>query len=197
MLVVLCILVGSYIGYFYSGTDLGPRYLFEDLPFLLILTARGIVTLGACGSATGQMIHKWISTRTNITRSPFRSGISKTTGMLVAGLVLCNLLYFLPRQIAVYQDYTAAGFQYHNLNVSVIYYPPIHHAIVVTDDKMLYQNMLFGLNDALLLGDVIYAQASDQSAYKALHLAFPARHLYRLDIAPNGAVRYVALTKFS
>jgi hypothetical protein len=56
--------------------------------------------------------------------------------------------------------------------------------------------MLFGLNDPLLLGDVIYAQASDQSAYKALHLAFPTRHLYRLDIAPNGTVRYVALTNF-
>ncbi|HWS85071.1 MAG TPA: glycosyltransferase family 39 protein, partial [Ktedonobacteraceae bacterium] len=44
-LVCLIILTGAYVGYFYHGIYLGPRYLFETLPFLLILTARGIMTL--------------------------------------------------------------------------------------------------------------------------------------------------------
>ncbi|MGH2487220.1 MAG: ArnT family glycosyltransferase, partial [Ktedonobacterales bacterium] len=43
------ILTGAYIGYFYHGIYLGPRYLFETLPFLLILTARGIVELARVG----------------------------------------------------------------------------------------------------------------------------------------------------
>ncbi|HEV2405579.1 MAG TPA: glycosyltransferase family 39 protein, partial [Ktedonobacterales bacterium] len=43
------ILTGAYIGYFYHGIYLGPRYLFETLPFLLLLTARGIVELARVG----------------------------------------------------------------------------------------------------------------------------------------------------
>jgi hypothetical protein len=51
LLLAASIMVGAYIGYFYHGIYLGPRYLFETLPFLLILTARGILTLAAAGES--------------------------------------------------------------------------------------------------------------------------------------------------
>ena len=115
------------------------------------------------------------------------------TALLVTALLACNVFYFMPRQVTLHQDYTGlpAGYQ---LDVSAIYHPPLHNAIIITDDYFIYQFVLFPLNDPLLQGDVIYALASDPSQYTELRTAFPGRTLYRLDISPGGSVQYVALT---
>lgn len=191
MLVSIIILTGAFVGYFYHGIYLGPRYLFETLPFLLILTSRGILTLGAtCLDAT-QALHTWLSTKIAMPSS--KPAISIATTALVVALVLCNVLYFMPRQIELHQDYTGLPAGFH-VDVTDVYHPPMHNAIVVTSDYAIYQFLLFPLNDPYLKGDIIYAWASNQSDYTELRSAFPGRGLYRLDIAADGTVHYVALT---
>ncbi|MDE3230960.1 MAG: hypothetical protein KGO05_13860, partial [Chloroflexota bacterium] len=49
MLLGAAALIFAFVGYFYAGIYLGPRYLYEALPFLLILTARGWLALAGAG----------------------------------------------------------------------------------------------------------------------------------------------------
>ncbi len=192
MLVGFVIMAGTCVGYFYHGIYLGPRYLFETLPFLLILTARGILTLGDYVLNAAHAIRRWLSARANVTVVSPQSTRSIATVLLVVGLVLCNVLYFTPRQIMLHQNYTGLPKGQH-IDVSAVYHPPVHHVIVVTDDYTIYQLVLFPLNDPLLKGDVIYAWASNASDYTELRTAFPGRSLYGLDIASDGSVQYVPL----
>jgi hypothetical protein len=184
------ILIGAYIGYFYHGIYLGPRYLFESMPFLLMLTARGILTLADAGRETAQAFKSvWHNAKSisqkNVTRSI-------PTMALVAILILCNVLYFLPRQVQIHQNYSGLPYWDH-INLSQVYHPPFHDAIVVTDDYTIYQMVLFTLNDPDLHDDVIYAFASSTTDYMELQKAFPHRKLYRLDVAPDGSVQYISL----
>jgi len=107
---------------------------------------------------------------------------------------LCNLLYFMPRQIAIYQDYTGLPDSPPIDIPAILSHPSVHHAIVAVDDFGTFEALLFSLNDPFFRGDVIYAQASTPSDYRELCEAFPGRHLYHLDIASDGSVRYVILT---
>jgi hypothetical protein len=190
LLVVAIITTGAYIGYFYHGIYLGPRYLFEALPFLLILTSRGIIAL----AETGTSVRAWYSKvrqQSVATQQPAPTR-SVITIVLVVLLVSCNLLYFMPRQIELHQNYTGlpAGTV---LNLDAIYHPPMNNAIVVTDDFTLYQFVLFPLNDPYLHNSVIYALASSQPDYAELQAAYPGRVLYRLTVGNGGAVTYTRI----
>ncbi|MHB8600798.1 MAG: ArnT family glycosyltransferase [Ktedonobacteraceae bacterium] len=192
MLAVAAIMTGAYVGYFYHGIYLGPRYLFETLPFLLILTARGLFTLAATAMDARQAISTWFMRRKGGTFIPSRPGVSIMTIALIVALLLCNILYYMPRQIALHQDFSGlpAGYA---INLPEIYHPPLHNAIIVTGDYTIYQMVLFPLNDPLLHDDVLYAFASNSADYAELRSAFPGRTLYQLVIAPDGSVSYVSL----
>jgi nitrate reductase NapE component len=190
-LISTTILMSAYIGYFYHGIYLGPRYFFETLPFLLILTARGILTLAATGTQVGCALRKHWYRRSAVVRT--RTAVSIPTLILVTLLVLCNLLYFLPRQVELHQNYSGLPSWYH-IDLTKVYNPPLHNALVVTGDYTVYQLVLFPLNDPLFHGDVIYAWANSASDYAELRAAFPGRLIFRLDIAPDGSVQYTALT---
>lgn len=185
LLVALVLTAGSYIGYFYHGIYLGPRYLFEDLPFLLLLSARGILLLGAWGV-------QHASARADTPeRSTLRKPVSLVTMALVGVLILCNLLYYLPRQAALYHNFTGLPGTA-SLATSQLYHPSLHHAIVLTTDLAIYQMILFPLNDPLLQGEIVYAWGyPDQVAQ--LHRAFPGRAIYLLVVDPDGLVHYLPL----
>jgi hypothetical protein len=108
--------------------------------------------------------------------------------------VACNLLYFLPRQVALHEDYTGLPLGY-RIDVAEVYHPPVHHAIVVTGDFFIYQFVLFPLNDPFLQGDVIYAVASSPADYTELQQAYPGRTLYRLDVSADGSVKYTPIVE--
>ena len=188
LLIGAVVMTGAYIGYFYHGIYLGPRYLFETLPFLLILTSRGIVTLAEAGTSVRA---RW----GNAAKQQLDGAVSLIsrsiiTVLLLAALLACNILYFMPRQIVLHQNYTGlpAGT---NIDLDAIYHPPLSHAIVVTDDYTLYQFVLFPLNDPYLQQSVIYALASSSSDYAELRLAYPGRTLYRVTVRIDGAVTYI------
>jgi hypothetical protein len=185
LLITLVLTAGSYIGYFYHGIYLGPRYLFEDLPFLLILSARGIVLLGAWGGENARRFAHVITSR-----QPARTSL--VTLAIVGTLILCNLIYYLPRQAALYHNFTGLPGT-SDLATGQLYHPPIHHAIVVTDNLAIYQVILFPLNDPSLKGDIIYAWGSTSDQYAQLRKAFPGRTLYLLVVGLDGSVQYVPL----
>ena len=184
----------AWIGYFYHGIYLGPRYLYETLPFLLILTARGIVTLNAVGHTAGDKLGSYVSKSllraSQIVVAPMNRAVSLCTILLIGVLLACNLLYYMPRQITLYHNYSGLPSGYH-LNLSTLYkQPEMHNAIITTGDYTVYQLVLFPLNDPMLHNDVIYAFASTTADYAELHKAFPGRQLYSLEIAPDGSIRY-------
>ncbi len=184
LLIAAVVMIGAYIGYFYHGIYLGPRYLYETLPFLLMLTARGIVTLAQAGKRVWTMLFF----------RPFPSvSYSVVTIFVVALLIACNVLYFMPRQVTLHQNYTGlpAGT---SIDLDAIYHPPLHNAIVVTGDYGLYQFVLFSLNDPYLRDSVIYALASNPSDYAELRLAYPGRTLYQVSVGVDGAVRYTRVS---
>jgi hypothetical protein len=197
MLVGAAIVTGAFVGYFYHGIYLGPRYLYETLPFLLVLAARGILTLGAVGLAAGRIVAEWLRSRaagpTGASAPALpQVSVSPATVALVAGLVACNLVYFLPRQIAVHQDFSGLPLG-RLIDLEALYHPPVHHALVMTDDYQVYGYVLFPLNDPLLHGDVIYAVGSGPEQVAELRAAFPDRALYQLVVGPDGAPHYTAL----
>lgn len=192
LLTVLVLTVGSYVGYFYNGIYLGPRYLFEDLPFLLILSSRGILTLDAWGLKSRQAASNWLQRPAKLATRPTRPIFSLMTLLLVSILVLCNLLYYLPRQAERYQHFTGLP-DLMPLATSQIYQSPVHHALVVTDDLAVYQLILFPLNDPQLKGDVIYAWGYTTAQFQELRRAFPDRTLYLLVIEADGSIRYIPL----
>ncbi len=193
------IMTGAFIGYFYHGIYLGPRYLYETLPFLLILTARGFTVLMAIGISARQYCSKWWQERIQQpTISP--SNVSTTNrltppfaALLLLTLLACNVIYYLPRQTTLYTNYNGLPFQ-RPIDLNTIYHPPMQHAIITTDDYTLYQLDLFPLNDPMLQGNVIYAYASSAADYSELNHAFPGRTLYRLNIQSNGHVSFTAIT---
>jgi len=193
LLTVTIVTIGAYIGYFYHGIYLGPRYLYETLPFLLMLTARGIITL----IETGANVRTWyadpVGQATKGTMRPAKPARSVVTVILVALLIACNVFYFIPRQVELHRDYTGlpAGTM---LDLDTIYHPPLHNAIVVTGDFTLYQFVLFPLNDPYLHDSVIYALASTPPEYAELHTAYPRRTLYRLNVGLGGVVTYTQIT---
>jgi hypothetical protein len=197
LLAGFAITCAAYIGFYYHGIYLGPRYLLETLPFLLPLTARGIVTLAEAGAAAGTSVRAWAAGADehgkagDIKSRP--RGASVMTGALVAALLASTLLYFLPRQLVLHADFSGlpAGYK---VDLPRVYAPPLHNAVVVTGDYMLYGYILFPLNDPLLRGDVIYAYANNATQYAELRQAFPYRTLYLFSLLPNGAPQYVPLT---
>ncbi|GER87325.1 hypothetical protein KDW_14870 [Dictyobacter vulcani] len=189
LLLCLVLMAGAYIGYFYHGIYLGPRYLFETLPFLLGLTARGIVTLAALGRKPGHSIVQWSKDTATNHVSLAAPRWSLSTVLLVGSLLACNLLYFLPRQIEVHKDYNGLPANY-QIDMAAIYQPQFHHAIVVTNNYVFYQMVLFPINDPVLHNDVIYALAGEPAQYAQLHQAFPGRKIYQISIVNNGTIQY-------
>lgn len=187
LLICAIIVTAAYIGYFYHGIYLGPRYLFETLPFLLILTARGILVLADWTTTQGKRQHTLQAGTTGK-----RMYINIPVTLLVTLLLCCNVFYFLPRQIELHTNYSGLPNWYH-INLAEIYHPPTHNAIVVTGNLAIYQFVLFPLNDPFMRGDTLYAMANNDADYAELRTAYPGKTLYRLDIDANGNAQYVQL----
>jgi hypothetical protein len=192
MLAGAAIMTGFFIGYFYHGIYLGPRFLFDALPFFLILTARGIVAVAQTGSGIALSLASQFVSGRRMANVLSTSAISVGTVLVVLALIACNLLYYTPRQIALYDNFTNLPAET-KVNTAQLLHPPVHHAIIVTGNALLYGYTLFALNDPSLSGDVLYAYAITPDDFAELRATFPGRQLYQLTIEQNGSVSYVAI----
>jgi hypothetical protein len=176
------------VGYFYHGIYLGPRYLYETLPFLLLLTARGILALPSLAGRACESLLPAVS-RT----SAYASGRVMTAALLLA-LVGCNLLYYLPRQVELANGFT--GLPYRKpVDAAAIYAFHAHNAIVLTSDWFIYSYILFPLNDPDLRGATLYAYAPASETEDTLRATYPNRTLYLLQVEPSGKVVFTPLPR--
>jgi len=67
--------VAAYVGYFYHGIALGPRYYFEAMPWLLLLGGRGVQELARLG------------------------GSRVAVGLVLGALTLNTLLFYTPAEL--------------------------------------------------------------------------------------------------
>jgi hypothetical protein len=95
VLLALCAggFVVAYVGYFYSGSALGPRYYFEAVPALALLAARGVQT---CVQRLRELGLSWRAS-------------SAGTGAVLAVLCAWTLGYYLPHAIDRRMDFGALG----------------------------------------------------------------------------------------
>jgi Dolichyl-phosphate-mannose-protein mannosyltransferase len=186
---MIVLLLALQVGYFYHGIYLGPRYLYESLPFLLLLTARGATGL-AQGVSRGARWASAAAHRPVAKRMATLTGRALVAAVLVA-LIACNALYYLPRQTALRANYSGLP-NWDPVDVGAIYAFQQPHALVVTDDRAIYNYILFPLNDPNLLGSTIYAFAATGDDRAALQAEFPDRTLYVLQVGAGGAVQFIA-----
>lgn len=170
-------------GYFYHGIYLGPRYLYETLPFVLLLTARGIVSVAGWLVGFGR-------------RPPLRAPVTRVrlssrllVGLAVSALIACNLLYYLPRQLTLHANFTGLP-AVERVDVAALYDFHPSHALIITNDWYFYNYILWPLNDATLTGSTLYAYAPSPADVARLQSEYPDRMVYSVTVAPNGQVTF-------
>jgi 4-amino-4-deoxy-L-arabinose transferase-like glycosyltransferase len=163
----LCIMA-AYVFYWTPGVMYGPRYYFAAIPWLALLTARGL-----------EELYRWPL------RLPLRFRPDPLAALLVPVAVACALLVYslrvyVPAQIPVYQGYnfTSAA------SLDTVRRAGIHHALVFVVSSppgtWWSYGSVFSANSPTLDGDVVYAR--DQgNADRRLMAAYPGRSYWRLE----------------
>lgn len=180
---LLIIFTLAQAAYFYHGIYLGPRHLFEALPFLLLLTARGVTGLAAVLARVGRALGALRPTRM------LAMGVA---GALLITLIACNLVYYSPRQAQIFQGYTGLPASM-KVDAATLYGFHPSQAIVLTNNWYIYNYILWPLNDPALRGETLYAYAPSPDVVQQLHAAYPNRTLYMSQVAPDGAVTFVRI----
>jgi hypothetical protein len=157
--------VVAYVGYFYHGIALGPRYYFEAMPWLLLLAARGMQVLAALAASRLVPI------------------------VLVGALTLNTVLFYTPAELERRTDLSGVsgvrsvdiGFAQTSLLGPRIEGVP-GNSLVVTNEWWLYNTGLAALNCPRLPEcDVVFAYAPNPSDVNQLREAYPGRVLLRAD----------------
>jgi 4-amino-4-deoxy-L-arabinose transferase-like glycosyltransferase len=163
----------AYSAYFYHGIAFGPRYYFEALPSLLILTARG-------ATALAETVTRWLLAF-GYRQPGWRA--RQAAGILLASLLACNLLYFLPRQATLYADYSGlpgggpvlGEWISRDLSGRV---PLLENALVVVDEWWYYTLYFAAMNCPRLDCSVIFAHGGDEETRVELRRMYPDRRRY-------------------
>jgi hypothetical protein len=188
-LAMCALLILAQVGYFYHGIYLGPRYLYDSLPFLLLLSARGMTALSmSLISVVSQMAPTLASVKRR------RVAARGLVAALVLALVGSNVFYYLPRQAVVYRNYTGLPVT-EPLQVTTVYAFHPQHALVLTGDWFIYNYVLFPLNVPDLTGETLYAYAPSSTVIAQLEQQYPARAIYLLQVGSGGKVTFLSLRR--
>jgi hypothetical protein len=164
-------LAGIYYTYWAAQTIYGPRYWYEALPFLLLLSGRGLQVLGQgaarllAGASAPAPAASW--------------GVPL---ILVGPWILFNLTQVLPAQWQAYTGYngiSAASLhrvEAAHLNRALVFVALQPDAPQRDDDKVLFAN------DPLLRGPVVYVRSFSPRRNTQLLRAFPDRTPYYLPL---------------
>ncbi len=163
LLVGFAAVVVGYGLWWADGIMYGPRFYYEGIGFLLLLTARGIDVL------------------LDFARRVPRVVTPLAVCALVIGLIAFNAEYYFPGQWQLYHGYNYVN----HSKLDAVAKAGIHHALVFADVGQWYEwweyGMVFSANDPLLRGDVIYARDLGMPTDEKLMHDFPGRTYYRLD----------------
>ncbi len=152
-----CVMVG-YFFWWADGVMYGPRFYFEAIGPLLLLSGRGLQVLVQAGSAPGRVL----------------------APTLLVVLIAGGTALYLPPWVAALKGYNYV----HRGPVNVVERSGISNAIVLIDPGPAQQwwnyGMVFSANSPFLDNDVIYARDRPSVDLTGLRAAFPGRRIVRL-----------------
>lgn len=173
--------------YYYHGIYLGPRYIYETLPYLLLLSARGILALPALAGRAADLLLR------HTRRATLYASARFVTVAVVSVLLLCNLLYYLPRQAQLADGFT--GLPYDKpVDAAALYAFHPNNAILITNDWLVYNYILFPLNDPNLRGPTLYAFDPTGAETAALAKQYPGRALYLVQLDSLGHPSFIKVS---
>jgi hypothetical protein len=178
--------VALYVTEFYHGIAFGPRYYFEALPSLIILTARGFAVLT-------DTVGDWLAT-IGVRGAWWRA--RQATALIAVALLACNALYFLPRQATLYAGYTGLPGGGPVLDDTIGRNlagrtSRLENALVVTDEWWWYTMYFAAMNCPRFDCSTVFALGQDPETREILGRMFPDRAWYNV-VHRNGVLTIVA-----
>lgn len=165
---IIFLFIVVHIGYYYHSIALGPRHYFEAFPAFVFLAARGFFVL-----------HEKITTLlVNAERDLASLRALFGTSLILIVLLLCNALYFVPQQVRIYSRAKTT-------NDSLKQFPPLHNALVLTNEWWTY-NMFFSYKNCPTLDcDIMYAYVPNEETKQTLMRLHPTRNIYEVKRTEN------------
>jgi hypothetical protein len=169
----------------------GPRFWYEAVPYLMLLSARGVQRFVECVGALGNVVGRWMSPRRVVDA---RSGAAIVAASVVAALIAYSAdgwtlgrheafppIEFVPRTMSELRGFNGADARLAKLAAK----NEIHHALVFVRDCANWQcyGTVFWRNTPRLDGDVVWARDLGAKSDAALLQAFPGRRPYLADYA--------------
>lgn len=172
--VALSVIV-AYIAYWADGIMFGPRYYYETLPALALLTARGFSVLASVAKDLSAL---------RSGASPWAYSLMGTVlgGTLFVVLIAYNIVGYMPGQVGAYYDYNYVG----NTRLTIVQRAGLHNALVFVDHEPTWEwwryGSVFSSNSPLLDTDVVYARDRGDEKNRELIALYPGRSYYRLGL---------------
>lgn len=162
------LVMGVYTAYWWPGIAYGPRYYYVALPWFCLLAARGV-----------EELVRW-PMRLPLRLPPNRLAALCAPLLLTLALLLYNVTFYLPAQIALLRSYNGVG----PAPLESVQRANVHHALIFTvnwppTNSAPYGNV-FWANSPLLGGDIVYALDKGRADSELMRLD-PSRSFYRLD----------------
>jgi hypothetical protein len=155
-----------YVSYWGNGVMYGPRYYYTMVPWIAMLTVRGVQELY-------DLLLRLPTARHD------RLAAGTVVGLLVALLMTYEGSVYLPPQFDLYHGYNYAS----ATELHVVDRAHLHHALVFVQTRPAYAwwqyGVAFSANSPTLDGNVVYAQDLGR-ADRVLAAAYPGRATYRL-----------------
>ncbi len=166
-------LVAIYFAWWSATGIFGPRYWYEALPFVLLLSGRGVQWLGQAAAAVlggvGRVLH------------PVGAG-PVIPALLIGLLMIFNLAQVLPGQWRAYTGYNDVSAD----SLRRVAAAHLNRALVFVALQPAYPRRDYGkvffANDPLLQGPVVYARDLGPDHNRFLLNAFPGRTAYYLPL---------------
>jgi 4-amino-4-deoxy-L-arabinose transferase-like glycosyltransferase len=187
---IVCI-IGAHMTYWAAGLMYGPRYYFEAMPAILLLSARGLIAAASSGKTLLQMFapkHALYDLRSSIaTTKSFALRLVTIIPFVcifaaVVVLIAFNFTTYLPTQFAAYRGWYGIDGSAPRLTSTL----DLHHAIVFIPDGDSWTDSapLLMQNSPTLDSDTIYALDLGKAKNEALMSRYADyRALYWKDLA--------------
>ncbi|MGI8588246.1 MAG: hypothetical protein ACR2M0_11250 [Chloroflexia bacterium] len=167
-------LVAVYFAWWSATTIYGPRYWYEALPFLLLLSGWGIQLLGRRAAAL-------VFVRGGGARAARAAGVA-VPALVVGLLILYDLTQVMPGQVQAYTGYndvTASSLQ--RVEAAHLDNALVFVALQPEYPRRDYGKVFFA-NDPLLRGPVVYVRDLGPGPNRRLLPSFPGRSPYYLPL---------------
>lgn len=167
------LIFAMHVPYYYHSIAIGPRHLYEALPFFAFLTSRGIIEL--------------IIYIKNIGGG--RTAVIWPAIILVMSLFLYNIFFYTPRKIELYNQFTGLP-SYIKLDSKSIYQNSLKNAVVLTDNWLYYFHVLSAMNDLTSRNETVFVYLPDQEGLDDVRRVYQTRNIYMLRVENDGRVNF-------